>query len=92
MAIVEISEATVSRLIPNYGFKCYSERQTSNGAVKEYYTVWSNMPSLKEGDIVRVKGRLSVKLEEYTARDGQAKQTAAIHINDAKVESGETPF
>lgn len=92
MAKAHIEAATVSRIIQGYGFKCYSERKTKTGdTVKEYYTVWATSPSVKEGDIVEITGDLSVKLEEYTTRDGQAKQSAAIHINNAKV-SAEAPF
>lgn len=92
MAKAHIETATVSRIIQGYGFKCYSERKTKTGdTVKEYYTVWATTPAVKEGDIVEVTGDLSVKLEEFTGRDGNPKQTAAIHINNAKVTS-EAPF
>lgn len=91
MAQVKVKNATVTRIIPNYGFKCATEVKTKSGETrKETYTVWTDT-KVQEGDVVDVTGNLSVKVEEFTNREGKLVQYAAIHVNNGVVEA-EAPF
>ena len=85
-------ELEVSRIIPDYGFKGVEKVTIKGEERKIYYTCWTQ-DRVNEGDIVSVQGLLGVKLEEFTGRDGKAKQIAAIHVNNAKVQKSESaPF
>lgn len=92
MAKVKIEGAKVERLIDGYGFKATEEITIKSGdKIKQWVTVWTQA-QVREGDIVDITGDLSVKLEEFTGRDNTPKQSAAIHVNNAKVESANAPF
>jgi hypothetical protein len=95
MAVVTIANATVARIIEGYGFKATEEIKLQSGEYgKRWFTVWTKAAA-KEGDVVSVEGELSVKLEEYTNRDNEAKTSAAIHINNALVSNAnaeDAPF
>lgn len=92
MAKVKIDGAKVERIIQGYGFKASEEITLKSGDKgKQWLTVWTQA-QVREGDIVDITGDLSVKLEEFTGRDGGMKQTAAIHVNNAKVEGADAPF
>jgi FKBP-type peptidyl-prolyl cis-trans isomerase (trigger factor) len=94
MATVTIKNATVTRIIPNYGFKAAVEVPLKSGDTKkETYTVWTDA-TVREGDVVSVNGLLSAKVEEFEGRDGKTVRYAAIHVNNAKIETAEAnaPF
>lgn len=92
MAKVRIENARVERIIEGYGFKASEEITLRSGDKgKAWFTVWTS-GKFSEGDIVNVTGDLSAKVEEYTGRDNQPKTTAAIHVNNAKVEGSNAPF
>lgn len=92
MAKVRIENARVERIISGYGFKASEEITIKSGdKIKQWLTVWTQA-QVREGDTVNITGDLSVKLEEFTGRDNTPKQTAAIHVNNAKVEGADAPF
>lgn len=94
MATVTIENAEVFRLIPGYGFKLLETKKLRNGdTAKNYFTVWCK-EQVKEGDIVTVEGELTVKLEEFTGKDGVPRKAAAVHVNNALVmiQGEELPF
>lgn len=92
MAKVRIEGAKVERIIQGYGFKASEEITLKSGDKgKQWLTVWTQA-QVREGDTVNITGDLSVKLEEFTGRDNTPKQTAAIHVNNAKVEGADAPF
>ena len=92
MAKVKIDGAKVERIIQGYGFKASEEITLKSGDKgKQWLTVWTQA-QVREGDSVDITGDLSVKLEEFTGRDNQPKQTAAIHVNNAKVQTADAPF
>lgn len=92
MAKVRIENARVERIIEGYGFKASEEITIKSGdKIKQWLTVWTQA-QVREGDTVNITGDLSVKLEEFTGRDNTPKQTAAIHVNNAKVEGSDAPF
>lgn len=92
MAKVRIEGARVERIIDGYGFKASEEITIKSGdKIRQWITVWTTA-QVREGDTVNITGDLSVKLEEFTGRDNTPKQTAAIHVNNAKVEGADAPF
>ena len=92
MAKVRVENARVERIISGYGFKASEEITIKSGdKIKQWLTVWTQA-QVREGDTVNITGDLSVKLEEFTGRDNTPKQTAAIHVNNAKVEGADAPF
>jgi hypothetical protein len=92
MATITIENARVERIIPSYGFKASESTLVKGEEKKTWFTVWTK-ESVTEGQIVTIEGDLSVKLEEFTGRDGSPKQTAAIHVNNALLMTAEdAPF
>jgi hypothetical protein len=93
MATVTIENARVERIIVGYGFKASEVTRVKGEERKTWFTVWTK-ETANEGDIVTIEGELSVKLETFTGRDNQPKQTAAIHVNNALLMTAEVdaPF
>jgi hypothetical protein len=92
MATVTIEAAKVERLIDGYGFKATETTLFKGEERKTWFTVWTK-EAVQVGDVLRVEGDLSVKLESFTGRDNQPKQTAGIHINNAlTMQADDTPF
>jgi len=91
MATATIENARVERLIPGYGFKATETTMVKGEERKTWFTVWTK-ETVAEGDILTIEGELSVKLESFTGRDNQPKQTAAIHLNNALVMKADAPF
>ncbi len=89
------ANGTVKRIIEGYGFVLEESFQTRDGESRsKYFTVWDKAYADKhiaEGDRVQVSGLLTVKIEEFTNRDGEQKQVAAAHINNPTTAS-ENPF
>lgn len=82
----------VARIIPNYGFKLVETLQNRDGSErKNWITVWTDA-KVNEGDQVEVRGDISVKLESYTGRDNEPRQSAAMHFNNAEVKQADAPF
>ena len=93
MATVTIENARVERIIAGYGFKASETTLIKGEERKTWFTVWTK-ESAAEGDVLTIEGELSVKLESFTGRDNQPKQTAAIHVNNALIMTAEVdaPF
>jgi hypothetical protein len=92
MATIELNNAKVERLIAGYGFKATETTLVKGEEKKTWYTVWTK-EAVSEGQIVDISGDLSVKLEDFTGRDGEPRKSAAIHINNAvTMTSQEAPF
>lgn len=91
MAEVIIKEAMVQRLITGYGFTVAETYKKADGEIgKAYYTIWSDF-KVEEGEIVNVRGLLSVKMNEYENRAGELVQSAQASVNNATVEK-DAPF
>ena len=91
MAVVKVT-GEVARIIEGYGFKLVETTKGRDGQEKKtWITVWTTA-KVRQGDVVEVKGELSTKLEEFTGRDNQPRQSAAIHINNAEVKTADAPF
>jgi hypothetical protein len=92
MAKVTFENVTVERLIPGYGFKATETTSVKGEERKTWITVWSK-DAVVEGQVLSITGELGVKLEEFTGRDGNKRQTAAIHVNNATLSQGaDAPF
>jgi len=91
MAEVTIRDAEVIRIIEGYGVSVAESYKDRNGEVrKSYYTVWTK-ETLAVGDLINVKGLLSVKLDEYE-KDGEIKQTASANVNSPTIEKVDLSF
>ncbi len=87
MATITIDNAVVFRIIPSYGFEVTEEQKLRSGEMaKFYYTVWSK-ETVSVGDVLVVEGNLSVKVDEYTNKLGEAKVKANVNVNDAMIMS-----
>jgi hypothetical protein len=89
MATVTIENARVERIIAGYGFKATETSVVKGEERKTWFTVWTK-ETANEGDILTIEGELSVKLESFTGRDNQPRQTAAIHVNNALIMPSDT--
>jgi|688.fasta_scaffold410291_3 hypothetical protein len=82
----------VARIIDGYGFKLVEVLKNRDGSErKNWITVWSK-DKVKVGDLVEVRGDISVKLEEYTGKDNVPRQSASMHFNNAEVKVADAPF
>lgn len=89
---ITITGATVEQVFEGKGFKASLTYQRSNGETgKNYYKVWTDQP-VSVGNLVDIEGDLTVRVEEFTGRDGSAKQVAAVHVNNAVVAGADQPF
>ena len=89
MATITLENAKVARLIPGYGFKAVEEFKLRSGETgTRWFTVWTK-EEVTEGDVLTIEGNLSVKLDEYTDKAGDAKQSIAININEAMIMSAD---
>lgn len=91
MAEVIIKDAEVIRLITGYGATVVESYKDKSGETrKSYYTVWTK-ENLAVGDLINVKGLLSVKLDEFE-KDGVIKQTASANVNNPTIQKVDTSF
>lgn len=94
MALIETT-GTVKRIINGYGFVLEEHFKDRNGEARSnFFTVWDKQyeaNGVSEGDSVIVRGALSVKIDEFTGRDGEQKKVAAAHINSPTVQK-DNPF
>lgn len=82
----------VARIIDGYGFKLIETLQNRDGSErKNWITVWTD-EKVQVGDQVEVVGDITVKLESYTGRDNEPRQSAAMHFNNPKIKTADAPF
>jgi len=90
---ITIENATVENLLGQKGYTVsVSTKDASGSEKKTYYKIWSSQPQLQGAKLDKIIGDLSVRLEEYTDKNGQPKQVAAIHVNNPQFENADTPF
>lgn len=94
MATIEIENAKVVRVIPNYGFEVVESRLVKGEEYKSYYTVWNKDVKVQVGDVVTVQGIYSAKIDTYTGKDNVPRNKVSVSVNNAEVmTSGEDlPF
>lgn len=93
MATITIENATVENLLGQKGYTVSTVVRDASGSEKKlYYKIWSSTPQLQGARLGKIVGDLSVRLEEYTDKNGQQKQVAAIHVNNPQFDSADAPF
>jgi hypothetical protein len=93
LAKVIIENATVENLLGQKGYTVsVSTKDASGSERKLYYKIWSSQVPLQGAKIAKITGDLSVRLEEYTDKNGQPKQVAAVHVNNPQLEEANAPF
>lgn len=91
MAIVELRNAEVTRIIEGYGAVVTESYKDKNGETrKSYFTVWTK-EKLDLGEVVNVKGILSVRLNSYE-KNGRMESNAESSINNAKIQRADLEF
>jgi len=89
MAKVMIENAEVTKHLSTKGFVLETKYKTRNGEEQtEKWTVWGQQPAI--GEIVNVRGDLSVKLEEFEGEQGMVRYARA-HINNPTFVSSPMP-
>ena len=95
MARIQITEATVDRLITDKGIavsNSFTDREGNER--KDKFTVWDQPAGIKVGSVVNVTGNVSARLDEFEGDNGLVRY-ASIHVNNPKIEtaaSEEMPF
>ena len=93
LAKVIIENATVENLLGQKGYTVSVASKDASGSEKKiYYKIWSSERQLQGAKLDKITGDLSVRLEEYTDKNGQPKSVAAIHVNNPVFESANAPF
>lgn len=91
MAEVTIQNAEVIRIIDGYGVSVAESYKNRDGEIrKSYYTVWTK-EDLSVGDLINVKGLLSVKLDEYE-KNGETVRSASASVNNPTIEKIDLTF
>ena len=82
MATINITNATVKRLIRDMGFEAVETYETRNGEPAETkFTVWTSSNNIPgEGSKVNITGNVSVRVEEYNGT-----KFARFHVNQPTV-------
>lgn len=92
MATITIRNAEVLKVYAGKGANVATTTTDDRGNERtNYYKVWTT-EALSEGEILDIQGDLSVRVEEFTGRDGTLKQVAAIHVNNPKIKKTDAPF
>ncbi len=87
MAVIEV-KGTISRIFyENKGLEVTESFDTKTGdTINKRYTVWLKQPTnLSVGDGVSVKGLYSSEIDNWTNKDGEAKQSIKVSINNPQV-------
>jgi len=91
MAIVELRNAEVTRIIEGYGVVVTESYKDKNGETrKAYFTVWTK-ERFDLGESLNVKGILSVRLNSYE-KNGRMESNAEASINNPKIQRAELEF
>tara|TARA_B110000503_G_scaffold87722_1_gene133146 strand:+ start:1392 stop:1676 length:285 start_codon:yes stop_codon:yes gene_type:complete len=86
MAKVQISNATIDRLISDKGLAVSTSFTKKDGEPgKEKFTVWTDPSGYKVGDTVNVTGNLSVRVDEFEGDNGLVRY-AQVNVNQPQVE------
>ena len=91
MAEVILKNAEVMRLIEGYGASVAETYKTRDGETGQaYFTLWTK-EQLSVGEVLNVKGLLSVKMDEYE-KNGETHRRASVSINNASIEKVDVTF
>jgi hypothetical protein len=87
MAIIKV-KGSISRVFyDGKGLEVVESFETKTGdTINKRYTVWLKAPiTLDVGDTVQVEGLYSSEIDNWTNKEGEAKQTIKISINNPQV-------
>mgnify|MGYP001138059480 FL=1 len=86
MAKIQISNATVDRLISDKGLAVSTTFTRKDGEPgKEKFTVWADPTGYQVGDTINVTGNLSVRVDEFEGDNGLVRY-AQVNVNQPQVE------
>jgi len=86
MAKIQISNATIDRLISDKGLAVSTSFTKKDGEPgKEKFTVWTDPSGYQVGDTVNVTGNLSVRVDEFEGDNGLVRY-AQVNVNQPQVE------
>jgi hypothetical protein len=92
MAMINIENGKVSRIIEGYGFELTEIRLVKGEEYKSYYTVWNREVKVEIGDIVTVEGIYSAKIDSYTDKTNTPRTKISVSVNNADVMIADAPF
>ena len=87
MAIIKV-KGSISRVFyEGKGIEVVESFETKTGdTINKRYTVWLKQPTtLEAGDTVQVEGRYSAEIDNSTNKEGEAKQSIKVSINNPLV-------
>jgi hypothetical protein len=87
MASIKV-RGTISRVFyEGKGLEVVEAYETKSGeTINKRYTVWLKQPTtLEPGDTVQVEGLYSSEIDNWTNKEGEAKQSIKVSINNPQV-------
>jgi hypothetical protein len=87
MASIKV-KGTISRVFyEGKGLEVVEAYETKSGeTINKRYTVWLKQPGLFDvGDVVAVEGLYSSEIDNWTNKEGEAKQSIKVSINNPQV-------
>jgi len=87
MAIIKVKGSISQVFYEGKGLVVTESYETKTGdTVNKRYTVWLNKPTtLDVGDTVQVEGLYSSEIDNWTNKEGEAKQSIKVNINNPLV-------
>jgi hypothetical protein len=87
MAVIEVKGSITRVFYEGKGLEVTETFETKTGdTINKRYTVWLKQPTtLDVGDVVSVKGLYSSEIDNWTNKDGEAKQSIKVSINNPQV-------
>ena len=90
MAIIKV-KGSISRVFyEGKGIEVVESYETKTGdTINKRYTVWLKQPTtLEAGDTVQVEGLYSSEIDNWTNKEGEAKQSIKVSINNPYITPG----
>jgi hypothetical protein len=87
MAIIKVKGAISRVFYEGKGIELTESFQSKAGeTINKRYTVWLAQPTTFEvGDTLQVEGLYSSEIDNWTSKEGEAKQSIKVSINNPKV-------
>jgi hypothetical protein len=87
MAIIKVKGAITRVFYEGKGIEVTESYETKTGdTINKRYTVWLKQPTtLEAGDVVQVEGLYSSEIDNWTNKEGEAKQSIKVSINNPNV-------
>ena len=86
MASIEVTGEITRVFYEGKGLEITESRQFNGETIKSRYTAWTKQPlGLTEGTTVKVTGLYSSQIDNWTNKEGEAKQSVKVSINNPTV-------